>query len=91
MAVVACLSGGSWFRFVVTGHVTGGKLKTPADADSESLQAKWIENLSELSLRANDVLNIIERGRQYTLRGVDEPWHLQQVRQHSRCTRNLIF
>ena len=26
----------------MTGDVTGGKLKTPADADSESLQAKWI-------------------------------------------------
>lgn len=87
-------AGGSWFRFVVTGHVTGGKLKTPADADSESLQAKWIENLSELSLRANDVLNIIERGRQYTLRGVDEPWHLQQlpaIRPHNKLLLRLVI
>merc|ERR1712209_71450 len=46
-------AGGSWYRFVVTGEVTGGRLKTPADADSESLQAKWISDLGELSLRAN--------------------------------------
>ena len=56
---------GSWYRFVVTGTVVGGKLKTPADADSESLQAKWIDDLSELTLRASDVLPLIERGRQY--------------------------
>ena len=31
------------YRFVVTGRVTSGKLKTPADADSESLQARIIE------------------------------------------------
>ncbi len=72
-------AGGSWYRFVVTGHVTGGKLKTPADADAESLQAKWISDLGELSLRANDVLSLIERGRQYISRGSQEPWHLPTV------------
>ena len=63
-----------------TGHVTGGKLKTPADADSESLQAKWIGDLGELSLRANDVISIIDRGRQYAMRRQDEPWHMPQVK-----------
>merc|ERR1712186_108687 len=58
-------AGGSGFRFVVTGEVTGGRLKTPADADKESLQAKWISDLGELSLRANDVLTLVEKGRQY--------------------------
>ena len=71
--------GGSWYRFVVTGNVTGGKLKTPADADSESLQAKWVGDLGELSLRATDVIPIIERGRSYSMRRPDEPWHLPQV------------
>ena len=47
---------GSWYRFVVTGSVIGGKLKTPADADSESLQAKWIGDLTDFPLRAGDVL-----------------------------------
>ena len=58
---------GSWYRFVVTGSVTGGKLKTPADADSESLQAKWIGDLTDFPLRAGDVLPLIERGRQLVL------------------------
>jgi 8-oxo-dGDP phosphatase len=66
----------------MTGHVIGGKLKTPQDADSESLQAKWVGDLGELSLRANDVLNIIDRGRQYVeARRNAEPWHMPQVRQ----------
>lgn len=38
----------AWFRFILTGTVTGGQLKTPAQADSESLQAKWIKNISEV-------------------------------------------
>jgi len=38
----------AWFRFILTGTVTGGCLKTPAQADSESLQAKWIKNISEV-------------------------------------------
>lgn len=29
---------GSWFRFVLTGGITGGDLKVPARADQESLQ-----------------------------------------------------
>ncbi|XP_017490315.1 PREDICTED: 8-oxo-dGDP phosphatase NUDT18-like [Rhagoletis zephyria] len=59
------VAGGSWFRFVLTGRVTGGILKTPAQADNESLQAKWISRLSELPLRANDILNLIDIGRSY--------------------------
>lgn len=38
----------AWFRFILTGTVIGGHLKTPAQADSESLQAKWIKNISEV-------------------------------------------
>ena len=72
-------TGGSWYRFVVTGHVTGGKLKTPADADAESLQAKWVGDLAELSLRSGDIVSVVERGRQYHARRPEEPWHLPQV------------
>ena len=71
--------GGSWYRYVVTGEVTGGRLKTPADADKESLQAKWISDLGELSLRANDVLTLVEKGRQYYAKALTDPWHSQQV------------
>ncbi len=69
---------------MVTGEVVGGRLKTPADADSESLQAKWVGDLSELSLRARDVVSVVERGRQYreaiSSSGGEEAWHEPQVR-----------
>ncbi|KAH8419193.1 hypothetical protein KR222_010065 [Zaprionus bogoriensis] len=58
-------AGGSWFRFVLTGRITGGRLKTPADADGESIQALWLRNPKEVPLRANDILNIIDIGRAY--------------------------
>lgn len=54
--------------------MSGGALKTVAEADSESLQAKWIDDLNELSLRAVDIIPIVERARLYHDRG-DSPWH----------------
>ncbi|KAG5680395.1 hypothetical protein PVAND_009904 [Polypedilum vanderplanki] len=66
---------GSWFRFVVTGEVLNGELKTPSRADAESLQAKWIKNLDEVILRSNDILSIIELGRAYFNRSKEMPWH----------------
>ncbi|KAG8239278.1 hypothetical protein J437_LFUL019034 [Ladona fulva] len=54
-----------WMRFVFTGEVVGGKLKTPADADDHSIQAKWISNLDELNLRKDDIYPIVDQGRNY--------------------------
>lgn len=54
---------GIWMRFVLTGKVVGGKLKTPAEADEESLQAKWVGNLNELELRAGDITHLIDKAR----------------------------
>ena len=54
-------------------------MKTPADADSESLQAKWISDLGELSLRANDVVTLVDKGRQYYAKALTDPWHSLQV------------
>lgn len=62
LLMVEC-AGGNWIRFVLTGVVTGGTLKTPSQADEESLQAKWIANLNELTLRATDMMELIERVR----------------------------
>ncbi|XP_046645727.1 8-oxo-dGDP phosphatase NUDT18-like isoform X2 [Daphnia pulicaria] len=56
---------GSWYRFVLAGNVTGGSIKLPSQADSESLQAKWVHNLSDLSLRAGDILSIVEHARSF--------------------------
>lgn len=71
-------AGGSWFRFVLTGTITGGSLKTPALADKESLQAKWVSDVNDLSLRAHDILNIIDIAKTYKHRNnTSQPtvWH----------------
>ncbi|KAJ8890051.1 hypothetical protein PR048_009557 [Dryococelus australis] len=87
LLMVECASG-SWFRFVITGNAIGwyrllivmprgwgGILKTPKDADSESLQAKWVRDLNELSLRADDIHNIVERARYFSAARGRELWH----------------
>ncbi|XP_055695496.1 8-oxo-dGDP phosphatase NUDT18 [Lutzomyia longipalpis] len=58
-------AGGSWFRFVVTGEIVGGDLKTPEQADSESLQAAWVADVSKMSLRSQDIVALINYGRLY--------------------------
>ncbi|XP_015110559.1 8-oxo-dGDP phosphatase NUDT18 [Diachasma alloeum] len=73
LIMVECASG-SWFRFVMTGEVTGGTLKTPDQANAESLQASWVKNVEDLSLRSADILPLIQRGRDYR-KGVNPPWH----------------
>lgn len=64
-------AGGSWFRFVLTGRITGGTLKTLQQADRESLQAKWVTDISSLPLRSNDILNLVELGRSYHKRPIN--------------------
>ena len=90
MLCVEC-AGGSWYRFVMTGSVISGELKTPARADSESLQAKWIYDLNELSLRANDIIPLIELGRNYANRkkssDQQQVWHnsiLPAIKSHRK-------
>lgn len=88
---------GSWYRYVVTGTVMGGILKTPADADSESLQAKWIDDLATYSLRASDVLPLIERGKQYHMAHTGsrpEAWHhpvVPALRPHNKLMLRTVI
>lgn len=72
----------------------GGELKTPASADKESLQAKWVDNLGELSLRGNDIYPLIHRVKQYWERDVDEPWHpilLPVDKPHTKLLLRLVI
>ncbi|KAK9884423.1 hypothetical protein WA026_007270 [Henosepilachna vigintioctopunctata] len=88
---VECASG-LWIRFSFVGHVIGGTLKTSNQADKESLQAKWIENLNEVILRANDILPLIERAREYKIRQ-KESWHeniLVGLRSHTKVLLRLV-
>ncbi|XP_068219935.1 8-oxo-dGDP phosphatase NUDT18 isoform X2 [Palaemon carinicauda] len=81
---------GSWFRFVVTGNVTGGTLKTPAEADQESLQASWVSDFSELTLRGNDIYPLIQRAKQFWMKREEEPWHPTLLPVNKPYTRLLL-
>ncbi|XP_074598265.1 8-oxo-dGDP phosphatase NUDT18 [Brevipalpus obovatus] len=83
---------GNWYRFVFTGIICGGHPKTVANADSESLQATWINDVSQLSLRSRDILPIIDRVRCY-LREKNS-WHkpiLPALQPHERLLLRIIM
>ncbi|RZF40855.1 hypothetical protein LSTR_LSTR003365 [Laodelphax striatellus] len=89
LVLVECASK-AWFRFVLTGRVTGGTLKTPAQADSESLQAKWVGNVNQLSLRAPDIVQIIERALLYHTGQEQHPPLLPSIRPHKKLLLRLV-
>ncbi|TRY96834.1 hypothetical protein DNTS_015408 [Danionella cerebrum] len=57
--------GPQWIRFIFLAEAAGGRLKTLAEADEESLQAQWWDRESPLPLRSRDILVLIEAGIQY--------------------------
>ena len=84
-------SQGSWFRFTFTGRIVGGKLKTVAMADSESLQACWVSDINQLSLRANDCIRLIEFVKQYMEMRSD--WHRPQfpaIKSHKKMLQRIV-
>ncbi|XP_065103593.1 8-oxo-dGDP phosphatase NUDT18 isoform X1 [Paramisgurnus dabryanus] len=75
--------GPQWIRFIFLADVTGGSLKTKAEADEESLQAQWWDRESHLPLRKRDILSLIDAGIKYrqnqwfpALQPVDVPCHV---------------
>ncbi|KAG0711972.1 hypothetical protein GWK47_019453 [Chionoecetes opilio] len=67
---------------------------TPASADKESLQAKWVDDLGELSLRGNDIYPLIHRAKQYWERQEDDPWHpilLPVDKPHTKLLLRLVI
>lgn len=90
LIAVEC-AGGSWFRFVLTGDVLNGELKTPARADKESLQAKWIANMNELSLRSKDILPLIDLAKQFKHRNdSNQIWHSDILPARKSHTKNYL-
>ena len=54
-----------WFRFTFVGNITGGKLKSLEEQDSESMEAGWFtpsDIFSSLVLRGGDVRPLIDAG-----------------------------
>ncbi|XP_044738702.1 8-oxo-dGDP phosphatase NUDT18 [Chrysoperla carnea] len=87
---------GTWIRFVFSGYVTGGVLKTPDKADEESLQAKWVKSVDSLQLRASDIINLVERARFYkeAQKRSDPTWHpdlLPAVQSHKRILLRVVI
>ena len=56
---------GRWMRFIFSGIVTGGHLKTIDKADAESLQAAWFNDVEGVKLRSRDILQIIQIAKSY--------------------------
>lgn len=80
---------GMWMRFSFIGEVKGGRLKTLSESDKESLQAQWISNINDLSLRANDIIPLIERARQYKAE-YDSSWYKKQLVSSHSHTKVLL-
>lgn len=73
LVVIEC-AGGTWMRFVMTGSIIGGTLKTLDQADEDSLQAQWVYKVEDLALRSNDIVPLIQKCRDY-VKGINGPWH----------------
>jgi 8-oxo-dGTP pyrophosphatase MutT (NUDIX family) len=60
---------GLWYRFTFTAKIVGGSLKTPQQADSESIQAQWfnIETVKEkyFKRRSSDMIRSVEIANEY--------------------------
>lgn len=52
-----------WMRFVFSGKIVGGTLKS--EADKESLQAKWFSEIDKSTLRSKDIIPLIDAARLY--------------------------
>lgn len=52
-----------WARFIFTGEIVGGKLKTLDNSDHHSLQAQWLLDEKAVMHRADDIKSVIELGR----------------------------
>ncbi|XP_066595057.1 8-oxo-dGDP phosphatase NUDT18 isoform X2 [Prorops nasuta] len=92
LIMVECASG-SWFRFIFTGEIIGGNLKTLNEANGESLQANWVSNFSELTLRSNDIIPLIERCKNYIRNNsiLQHPHLLPMNKMHAKLILRLII
>ncbi|KAL6266573.1 hypothetical protein P5V15_003420 [Pogonomyrmex californicus] len=91
LILVECANG-TWFRFVFTGDIVGGTLKTPDQANDESLQACWVRNINDLPLRSNDIIYLLDRGKSYVSnKNVSQHPHLMPVtKSHAKLSLRLV-
>lgn len=81
-----------WVRFMFTGHVTGGVLKTPDKADKESLQAEWFlyDEKSPPILRTSDISELIKIASKWYSEGHSVNRRLIAHTSHVSSTMKLI-
>ncbi|XP_078685903.1 8-oxo-dGDP phosphatase NUDT18-like [Branchiostoma floridae x Branchiostoma belcheri] len=96
--LMAEVNGGHWVRLTFTGTVTGGKLKTPAEADGESLQACWcsvqdVRTESDMPIRAKDIFPIIDLAVQHqsTPESQKPPCVLPVLQAHKFVSLRLVL
>ena len=79
--------------FHSAGKVTGGSLKTTAQADRESLQAGWFTSqaLSAIPIRANDCLSLIKLGKEWYYSDKKPKGGLPPAVGHTCITRRLVL
>ncbi|XP_032681007.1 8-oxo-dGDP phosphatase NUDT18 isoform X1 [Odontomachus brunneus] len=90
LILVECANG-TWFRFVFTGDIIGGTLKTPDQANEESLQACWVRNINDLPLRSNDIIYLLDRGKSYVLNKTvpQHPQLMPVIKSHAKLLLRL--
>ena len=54
-------------------------MKTLEEANKESLQACWISNINDLTLRSHDIVSLIERGKIYMNKDVSKHPNLMPI------------
>ncbi|CAG2167530.1 unnamed protein product [Oppiella nova] len=84
------------FNFVFTGRVIGGQLKTVADSDSESIEAKWCSqtDICSMNLRYEDTLDVISVVRNYNRSVAAIPYHISRftaIGAHNRMLLRVVF
>lgn len=90
LILVECANG-TWFRFVFTGDIIGGTLKTPDQANEESLQACWVRNINDLPLRSNDIIYLLDRGKNYVSNKISQhPQLMPASKSHAKLLLRLI-
>ncbi|KAL0110036.1 hypothetical protein PUN28_013576 [Cardiocondyla obscurior] len=91
LILVECANG-TWFRFVFTGDIVGGSLKTPDQANEESLQACWVRSIDDLPLRSNDIIYLLDRGKSYVSnKNIPQHPHLMPVfKSHAKLLLRII-
>lgn len=91
LILVECANG-TWFRFVFTGDIVGGVLKTPDQANEESLQACWTRNINDLPLRSNDIIYLLDRGRSYVSNKStsQHPYLMPMIKPHTKLLLRVV-